>query len=261
MRLDYQFHHRFRCSKVSNLDYHLHAQGEVELVVMLQGSCRVTCGSRADVIRAGDIFCVFPNQPHKYEASTDVQAYLLIVPVKRYLSAYGNLLQKQLPTDPICRREHLDPALLALLESAYLDKRYASEPMMQGYMMVIFGKILEYFELTEQKTGSEESLRRVLKYINEHYREAVSRKQIAKAVGYNESYISHLFSETMQTTLTDYVHSLRVEDACRLLTETDVSVIQIGFDLGFASVRNFNRVFLKRTGMTPKQYQETKKEK
>ena len=259
MRLDYQFNHRFRCSKVSNLDYHLHAQGEVELVVMLRGSCRVTCGSRADVIRAGDIFCVFPNQPHKYEASTDVQAYLLIVPVKRYLSAYGNLLQKQLPTDPICRREHLDPALLALLESAYLDIDHASEPVMQGYMMVIFGKILEYFDLTEQKTGSEESLRRVLKYINEHYREAVSRKQIAKAVGYNESYISHLFSETMQTTLTDYVHSLRVEDACRLLTETDVSVIQIGFDLGFASVRNFNRVFLKRTGMTPKQYRNRAK--
>ena len=132
MRLDYQFNHKFLCRKASHLDFHLHAQGEVELVIMLQGSCRVTCGSRVNVIRAGDIFCAFPNQPHKYEESTDVQAYLLIVPVKRYLSVYGNLLQKLLPTDPICRSGQWDPTLLSLLESACLDMPHASEPVMLG---------------------------------------------------------------------------------------------------------------------------------
>ena len=82
----------------------------------------------------------------------------------------------------------------------------------------------------------------------------MTRREIAKAVGYNESYISHLFSETLQTTIPDYVNSLRVYDASRLLVETDLPVARIVAELGFGSIRNFNRVFLKNTGTSPKAY-------
>ena len=67
----------------------------------------------------------------------------------------------------------------------------------------------------------------------------------------NESYISHLFSDTLHTTLTDYITALRVNDAVELLTNTDWTIGRIAEELGFGSVRSFNRAFLKRMGMPP----------
>lgn len=259
MKLDYQHDHKFSFSKRENLDYGLHAQGEVEFGFMLSGSCTLTCGNTVETLRAGDVFVVFPNQPHAYADSDSLVAYLLIVPVKRYLSAYHTALMKKVPTSPILRKGEWDPGLLSLVESGFSDFGFASESVMQGYLMVIIGKLLASMQLQEQRTGTEETLRRVLAYLNDHYREGITRKDIARAVGYNESYVSHLFSDTMHTTLPEYIHALRIDDACRLLLETDMAVSQIGSQLGFASIRNFNRVFLKRMGITPRQYRDEAK--
>lgn len=259
MKLDYQHDHKFSFSKRENLDYGLHAQGEVEFGFMLSGSCTLTCGNTVETLRAGDAFMVFPNQPHKYENSADLTAYLLIVPVKRYLSVYHTALTKNVPTCPILRKGEWDPGLLSLVESGFADFGRATESVMQGYLMVIIGKLLESMQLQEQRTGTEEALRRVLAYLNDHYREDITRKDIARAVGYNESYVSHLFSDTMHSTLPEYIHALRIDDACRLLLETDMTVSQIASQLGFASIRNFNRVFLKRIGSSPRQYREQAK--
>lgn len=256
MKLDYQIDHRFSFTVRDNLDFHMHAQGEIEIGFMLRGSCDITCGKVTDTVRAGDVFFMFPNQPHAYENSRDVVAYLLIVPVRRYLSAYHSILLKQTPVCPILRQGAWDESLLWLVERAYQDKAQVSETVMQGYLTVIFGKLLESILLREQPAGADEIMRRMLEYINEHYRTGITRQELAKAVGYNESYVSHLFSQTMGITMPAYIHSLRIEDGCRMLLETDMSVTHIALELGFGSIRNFNRVFYKKTGLTPRQYRE-----
>ena len=101
-----------------------------------------------------------------------------------------------------------------------------------------------------------EALRNILMYIDEHYTETISRKDIAKAVGYNESYISHLFKQTVKTTLSEYIYSMRVYDAAQLLMKTDLPITQIVSQLGFGSIRNFNRVFLSHTGFNPRDYRK-----
>lgn len=261
MRLDYQYHHQndFKFRKQSNLDYRNHAQGEIELVIMLRGTCRAKCGNYDSLLSPGDIFMAFPNQPHRYEGSCDVDAYVLIVPVKKYLSAYYNTVMKLIPVRPVLHTGEYDPAVLTMIDSAFSDLSTAPEPVVQGYMMVIFGKLLEAMEFQQRQTGADEALRRVLVILNEHYRENMTRSDIAKAAGYNESYISHLFSQTMGVTLPEYIHAMRIDDACHLLKETNLTVSQIASELGFASIRNFNRVFVHRTGMTPRQYRTTDK--
>ena len=254
MRLDYQFDHAFSFSRRDNLDFRNHAQGELEFGIILAGSCHFVCGSTDAVLRAGDTFFAFPNQPHRYEDSCAVDAYLLIVPVKRYLSAYYNPLIKQAPECAVLHKEQYDASILSVVERAFSDLRTASEPVLQGYLMVIVGKLLESLQLQQRQSGTEEALRQVLRYLNEHYRENITRRDIAKAAGYNESYISHLFSQTMGMTLPEYVHMMRIDDACLMLKETDLTVTRIASELGFASIRNFNRIFLKRTGKTPTQY-------
>ena len=104
------------------------------------------------------------------------------------------------------------------------------------------------------KSPTEDAVRNILRYLNDHYKEQTTRKKLAAAVGYNESYISHIFSEKLKTTLPQYLNALRVYDAAKCLRETELTVAEIALSRGFGSIRNFNRVFLAETGKTPRDY-------
>ena len=51
--------------------------------------------------------------------------------------------------------------------------------------------------------------------------------------------------------VSQYVNKLRIDEACRLLRETDMSVIQIAFASGFNTKSNFNREFQRNVGQSP----------
>jgi AraC-like DNA-binding protein len=256
MKLLYEQRRGFRFSKgADKLDFAPHIHSAVEIVFLTAGSSEALYGRERISLASGDVFIVFPNQIHGYENSRDVEGYILILPAKSYLSAYYNTLMNQIPVYPCLKAGQWEEReLLTLLELAYNDLNTASPAVIQGYLQVIVGKLLSQLTLQDTAGVSDDAIRAVLDFLHAHYSQPLTRREIAKAVGYNESYISHLFSETLQTTIPDYVNSLRVYDASRLLVETDLPVARIAAELGFGSIRNFNRVFLKNTGTSPKAY-------
>lgn len=261
MRLRFEDHRGYRLYKVMRtLDFEAHLHNEVEIVFLTAGSTVIHCGSREKQLRPGELFIAFPNQIHSYEKSDDPRGFLLIIPLKPYLSAYSGVLLTKTPKESVFSLTEADSqALLTLLELAYADMSGASETVMQSYFQLIVGKILGMLQLEDAASGADEILKAVILYVNSHYTEQLTRAQIAKAVGYNESYISHLFSATLKTSIPNYINALRVYDATKLLRQTDLSVSAIANTLGFGTLRNFNRVFLKETGKNPKEYRAAAK--
>ncbi|MBE6981338.1 MAG: helix-turn-helix domain-containing protein [Ruminococcaceae bacterium] len=253
MKLLYQDNHGFRFEKDRRkLDFQPHLHGAVEVYYFLEGSSVVQCGTQKYALGAGDLFIAFPNQIHGYEQSKDVRGYIMILQVNTWLKPYYKLLTEKLPTVPYLNKGSFEhTGIPQLLEMAWQDKKTVSREVLQGYFSVIFGKILSLLPMQE---ASNDSIRDILLYIHEHYKTPISRKEIAHAAGYTESYLSHLFSATMRTALPDYINALRIEDAKDLLSGTDLTVSQITDSLGFGSIRNFNRNFLKFVGMSPRQY-------
>ena len=257
MQLLYERKSTYVFRNTPSLDFPPHLHDAVEIVYLQEGSSLFMHGTEKTLLEAGDVFISFPNQIHGYENSRDTRLYLMILPVQPYLSAYRKVLTEKLPVRPYLKKGRWQSEPIErLLELALADKNTAGEEVMQGYFQAIVGKLLSQLPLQDAHTVAEDALRSVLLYISGHYTEPLTRKQIAKAVGYNESYISHMFADTLKTTLPDYIHSLRMGDATKLLTQTDLPVSRIALDLGFGSLRNFNRVFLKWYNMTPTQYRQ-----
>ena len=256
MRLQFEDHRGYRIHKVARtLNFGAHIHNEVEVVLLTSGSTVIHCGGKERQVHPGELFVAFPNQIHSYEKSRDPRGFLLIVPLKPYLSIYSGVLLTKKPTEPVISvPEAQMEMLLALLEFAYAEKESASETVMQSYLQLIVGKLLAMLQLEDATSGSDEILKAVLFYVNSHYTEPLTRTEIAKAVGYNESYISHLFSETLKTSIPNYINTLRVYDATKLLRQTDMPISAVANTLGFGTLRNFNRVFLKETGKSPKEY-------
>lgn len=252
MQLLYQGNHKFRFGVSYNLDYEIHLQNSLELIFLQEGTCHFRCGSTDSLLRPGQLLVVFPNQVHSFDSSHQVRSLLLIVPVQPYLAAYADTLFRMVPEQPCLETGSLQ----ALLEMMEADIQTASEPVMQGYLQVLVGKVLERATLKPFSGSPDDALHKLLVYLEEHYTESLSRKQIARVLGYSESYLSHIFSKALGTTMPDYINTLRVRKAMELLRRSDCTVADAATALGFGSVRNFNRAFQKETGMTPAKWRK-----
>jgi len=76
----------------------------------------------------------------------------------------------------------------------------------------------------------------------------------AERVGMSEAGFSRFFKRVTGHGFVDLMRKLRVQRACRLLMQTELSVADICFEVGYGNVSNFNRHFLHEMAQTPSEY-------
>ncbi|RHR26210.1 helix-turn-helix domain-containing protein [Clostridium sp. AF19-22AC] len=94
------------------------------------------------------------------------------------------------------------------------------------------------------------------KYIYKHLHERISVADMADEMGLTESYLSNVFRQEENITITDYIMQLKIYYAQNLLTYSEYNYDEIAYYFGFSSRSHFGSVFKKITGLTPKQYRD-----
>lgn len=80
-------------------------------------------------------------------------------------------------------------------------------------------------------------------------------QELAFAINTNRTYLSEYFNRTLNTTFYDYLNNFRIKNACELLiSESNLSIIEIGEKSGFNSLSTFRRAFEKNMGCSPAKY-------
>lgn len=98
------------------------------------------------------------------------------------------------------------------------------------------------------------SIHVALTYIRENFTRDVHLNDVAELLGMSEWTFSRFFKKNAGSSFTDYLRTLRVAYACKLLADTDMPITDICFEIGYANVSNFNRNFLSQRGTTPSSY-------
>lgn len=91
---------------------------------------------------------------------------------------------------------------------------------------------------------------RILNYLNEHHAD-VSVAELAERFCFSRSYISHMFKKRSGCTLNTYCNMLKIKDAKALLKESNISVTEVAYSVGFNNFSYFITTFKSLTGMTP----------
>ena len=102
-----------------------------------------------------------------------------------------------------------------------------------------------------------DSIRAGIAYIEEHYREKCTLNQIAEHAERSPIYFHDVFQDVMGITPYEYIAHLRLEEAKRLLSLSDMDPCDIAEYCGFCSQSYFNFVFKKAMGMTPLNYRRS----
>lgn len=94
-------------------------------------------------------------------------------------------------------------------------------------------------------------VRQVIAYVDGHCSEPLTCKGIAAALGYHPNYLNRLTREYMGMSLHDYIVSVKIRVANRMLSETDMSITDIAYALAFSDSSRFSSVYCAATGMKP----------
>lgn len=105
-----------------------------------------------------------------------------------------------------------------------------------------------------EKKNDNTIFNRILAYILENYNTQIAIDDIADALHYSRSYISHLFSAKRNQSIMFHVNDLRIQKAKELLRKTDFSITEIASQVGYNDSNYFASIFKKYAKITPRQY-------
>lgn len=245
----------FRKGPVLNFPAHIH--DDIELVYVKNGSGTAYCDGKKYVLEDNSWFLVFPNQVHHY-ADFCGGEYLVLTMKPSDLLRYNEIFMKGVPDSALYRfPAGEDDGIGYLLEIAYREYvRDGYSDVIAAYLTALFGKLIPFYNI-ERANYLRDNVLRILQYCTDHYKEDLTVETVAESLRISHSCVSHIFSTRISMSFCDYVNSLRLAEAERILRNKNYSVTEVANVSGFPTIRTFNRAFLKKYGISPSAYRKT----
>lgn len=256
---------------------HRHECFELNLIKSGEGSYKI--GDADYVVMPGDIYVINNNEYH-YSCSVCGMKVLTIIfntdfiwpnssfdyeYLKPFLERrvyFHNRIESGNPGSPEIG------SLMLEIESEFQQEKTGYKLIIKSLLMKILALLYRHFKLEGEldsryleKQHSFERIRNAVSYVEENYTNYMDFKYIAQLAYMNPTYFSAYFKKVMHQNLTDYIISLRVNNAAKLLKRSTKSITEICDECGFCSLSHFNRTFRKLTGLSPSQYRFTAKSK
>ena len=125
-----------------------------------------------------------------------------------------------------------------------------------GEVCGIAGVTREFEDDRASEPREQTALDRVVRFVNKHYSEELSTDRLAGIAGLSVSALGRNFKKTFHITPAQYISRYRVQQACRLLSQSDRSMASIAHDCGFCDQSHFNRIFRQIIHATPGSYRK-----
>lgn len=119
----------------------------------------------------------------------------------------------------------------------------------------LIGKAMDAAEEIET---NKTMIQRAVDFINAHYCEDITRKEVAASIFLTPEYLAKLFKKEMGVTVKDYINSRRIEKAKTLLLQKQSKVSEVAAQVGLDNFSYFSTIFKKFTGMTPVEFKNSK---
>lgn len=257
MNFFHQYHHETQILHNRKLDFPPHLHNEVEIIVLFQGEAAVTVNEKHYRLAEGDFLIVFPNTIHSYFTESAVDVGKFIFPPET-IPELGSVFKNKYPLCPVISREKADSAKLSALATEIIDTYEGSAPLVRrAFLTLLTAKLIELCELAEMQKFDHNTLNAVFEFCQKNFRQNITQEAAAEALHISKSHLSHIFCVKMKINFRNYINTLRTNEACRLILQSDRSMTDISNECGFSSIRSFNRAFIKNVGMTPIQYRRS----
>lgn len=141
-----------------------------------------------------------------------------------------------------------------MISKTFIDEAVEDEEKLISHMQALLYFALEYRD--SKVSGKYASvIFKAKKYIEENYADQnTTLTTVAKEVAMSPNHFSTIFSQECRTTFIEYLTDVRLENAKKLMRETDMKGYDIAYECGFSDPHYFSYIFKKNTGLSPREY-------
>ncbi len=123
----------------------------------------------------------------------------------------------------------------------------------------LFNVILKLINFPLSQNKKRRQAEKFIRYINQNPCKDLSADALQNIFGYHKNYINALVKEYTGKSLGDCVRNSKINYAKSLIYETDYSLTQIAFELGYFDYSHFYKAFILETGISPKNFAKSQK--
>jgi len=141
-----------------------------------------------------------------------------------------------------------------ILQRKFIDDAVSDEARFTKTLEQVLNFALEFRD--SKMTGKYGSvILKAKQFIEENYADQnTTLTTVAEAVCLSPNHFSTIFSQECKTTFIEYLTNVRLENAKRLMRETDMKGYDIAYECGFSDPHYFSYIFKKNTGLSPREY-------
>ena len=259
----------------------VHQHEFVEISYVISGEAEHSIGGGTYRVRRGDVVIIKRNTPH---------AFCPIVSGEPFV-AYDLMISKGFFGDEYSLKGELGDILSSLF---YPGQDQSPDFHLSGLSYIAFGEMFSkiYAEFTEKQKGYRDLIRAYTvellvklfrknaedngdnlssrlrdavtdtkNYIRTHFKEHITLDLLASRIFFSKDYLNRIFREVVGTPIGVYLQQKRLEEACRLLRDTNKTVVDIAEESGFGDVKSFYTVFKREMNVTPGEYRTEKEDR
>lgn len=257
--------------------YQWHYHPEYELVLVTQSTGRRMVGDHIGRFDKGDLVLMGPCLPHVWVNDT---AYINGV-ARQMANAIVIQFESDFLGENFLKIPEMEPVrqVLRLSNQGLHIRGDASDriaPLMEQ-MLTMNGiqrlaNLFRIFDILVQTSGYEvlsspgyvqrtsmdysNRINRVTEYIVNNFDREITLKEIASVANMAVTTFCNFFKEHYRMTFVEYMNTVRIGYACKLLAESSLNIMEVAYRSGFNNLGNFNKRFRAIKRMTPKEYRK-----
>jgi AraC-like DNA-binding protein len=253
-----------------------HYHNYYELSFITEGSGKRIVADSIVEFQPGDLVFIGRNLPHVWIANKEEVAWSNRTLEMVFLQFTTNVLSQEMLALP--EFKNIQHALSLSDRGVQITGQTlneVSELMLQMPYLIGFERMIHFLKIMDligrsdsvihlaskdymkaRFTTSNKRIAVIHDYLMNNYRGEVDLRQLAQMVTMAEGSLCRFFKQYMGITIFEYLNKIKIEFACKLLMDIDLSILDVCLDSGFNNLSHFNKQFKKFCGVPPKAYRK-----
>ena len=247
-----------------------HQHIEYELILFTEGEGKAFIGNHIGQFNTDDIFFLGSNLPHTFQkADKDLITSAVVV---QFTEDFWGPAFLELPES-----KNINKLLSISMQGLKIqgDTKHLLKPLiveleqLQGFPRIIrlceclqlIASSHEFESLSTQEVKTfqaknKDRIDRIFQFTIDNFQEPIALSTVALTAGMSVPAFCSYFKKCTKKTYVDFLNEIRIGHACKLLIDTQQTVLDICYESGFNTLANFNKQFLKMKRLTPSAYRK-----
>jgi AraC-like DNA-binding protein len=258
-----------RIHRTPNFEVPWHQHIENEIILFTEGAGLSFVGNYVGEFETGDIFFLGANLPHTFQKTDGVITGAVVIHFrddfwgKEFLNlpeskGVQQLLNTSLQGLRITgkSKEALHPLITSLEREKGFERIITLCEILNA-----LDKSEDFIRLSSQEVKqinnkNRQRIDRIFHYTMENFKEPIELSKIAGIADMSIPAFCNYFKKSTRKKYIDFLNEIRIGYACKLITDTQITIESAGYESGFNTLANFNKQFLKVKKMTPSKYRK-----